>query len=56
MSYPSERKFSLVHCLCGATALMVTLSIVFGLDALSDRYSAATMATAPAPTVVVAQR
>lgn len=55
MSNPSERKFSLVHCLSGAAALMVTFSIVFGLDALSDRYSAATMAAEPAPVTVVAK-
>jgi hypothetical protein len=41
--------------LFGAAALALTLGIVSGLDALSDRCSAATMAKAPA-VVVVASR
>ncbi len=56
MSYRTDRKMSLVRCLSGAAALVVTFSIVVCLDGLSDRYSAATIAKAPSHTIVVAQR
>lgn len=56
MSYPTDRKMSLVRVVSGAAALMVTFTIVFSLDSLSDRYSAATLAKAPIHTIVVAQR
>ena len=51
-----NRTASLLRGLCGAASLVVTLGIVFSLDALSDRYSAATVAKAPAAAVVVAVR
>ncbi len=56
MNYRTDRKSPLVHCLSGAAALVVTFAIVAGLDGLSDRYSAATLAKAPTHTIVVAAR
>lgn len=52
----SRLSASWLRGLCGAASLAVTLSIVFSLDVLSDRYSAATVAKAPAAVVVVASR
>jgi hypothetical protein len=51
-----NRTASLLRGLCGAASLVVTLGIVFSLDALSNHYSAATVAKAPAAVVVVASR
>jgi hypothetical protein len=56
MSFRTERRFSLSRCLSAVAALAITVTIVFGLDALSDHYSAATVAKAPAQPVVVAKR
>ncbi len=56
MSHPADRTLSLVRCLSGAAALVVTFTIVLCLDGLSDRYSAATLAKAPIHAIVVAQR
>lgn len=52
----SNRTASWLRGLCGAASLAVTLCIVFSLDVLSDRYSAATVAKAPTAVVVVASR
>jgi hypothetical protein len=56
MSFRTESRFSIARCLSAAAALAVTVTIVFSLDALSDHYSAATVAKAPVQAVVVAHR
>lgn len=55
MHHELHRPASWLRGLFGVAALALTLGIVSGLDALSDRYSAATMAKAPA-VIVVASR
>jgi len=56
MSFRTESRFSLVRCLSAVAALAITVTTVFGLDALSDHYSAATVAKTPVEPVVVAKR
>jgi hypothetical protein len=56
MSPTAKRSPIITRCLCGAAALVVTLGIVRSLDGLSNHYSAATIAKAPAAIVVASAR
>jgi hypothetical protein len=54
---PTDKRSSIViRCACGVAALLVTLGIVRSLDGLSNHYSAATLAKAPAATIVASAR
>ncbi|MBL8319734.1 MAG: hypothetical protein JNJ42_15070 [Burkholderiaceae bacterium] len=56
MSPTAKRSSIVIRCACGVAALVVTLGIVRSLDGLSNHYSAATLAKAPASIVVASAR